>query len=68
MPTKKDKGKELKVVSVRLTESHSLHSEKVLNSPETVTELVANEFKNYDREVFAVINLNTKLKLSLIHI
>ena len=62
MPTKKDKGKELKVVSVRLTESHSLHSEKALNSPETVAEVVANEFKNYDREVFAVINLNTKLK------
>ena len=62
MPTKKDKDKELKVVNVRLVESHSLHSEKVLNSPEAVAEIVANEFKNYDREVFAVINLNTKLK------
>lgn len=62
MPTQKDKDKELKVVNVRLVESHSLYSEKVLNSPEAVEEIVANEFKNYDREVFAVINLNNKLK------
>lgn len=56
------KKRELNVVNVRLVDAPSLYSEEVLDSPEAVSKVVAEEFKNYDREVFAVINLNTKLK------
>lgn len=60
MPKKDDK--ELKVVNVRLVDAPSLYSDEVLDSPEAVSKLIAKEFKTYDREVCAVINLNVKLK------
>lgn len=60
MPKKDDK--ELKVVNVRLIDAPSLYSDEVLDSPEAVSKLIAKEFKTYDREVCAVINLNVKLK------
>lgn len=59
--SKKD-NKELKVVNVRLIDAPSLYSDEVLSSPEAVANLIAKEFKTYDREVCAVINLNVKLK------
>ena len=60
MPKKDDK--ELKVVNVRLIDAPSLYSDEILDSPEAVSKLIAKEFKTYDREVCAVINLNVKLK------
>ncbi|MGL6199675.1 MAG: JAB domain-containing protein [Lachnospiraceae bacterium] len=50
---------ELEVVNVRLVKEPSLYSEKKLNSPNAVVNLIAPELAQYDREVLCVINLKT---------
>ena len=66
MPKKNEN--EIKVVNVRLVKEPSLYSTKEVTSPETVMEVVAGELKNYDREVFAVLNLKTNGKPINLHI
>lgn len=48
---------ELEVVNIRLVKEPSLYSEKILDSPQTVVELMAKELAQYDREVFCVLNM-----------
>lgn len=55
-------------MNVRLVKEPSLYSTKEVTSPEAVMEVVAGELKNYDREVFAVLNLKTNGKPINLHI
>lgn len=48
---------ELEVVNIRLVKEPSLYSEKILDSPQTVVEVMAKELAQYDREVFCVLNM-----------
>ena len=48
---------ELEVVNIRLVKEQSLYSEKILDSPQAVVELMAKELAQYDREVFCVLNM-----------
>ena len=66
MPKKNEN--EIKVVNIRLVKESSLYSTKEVTSPEAVMEVVAGELKNYDREVFAVLNLKTNGKPINLHI
>lgn len=66
MPKKNEN--EIKVVNVRLVKEPSLYSTKEVTSPEAVMEVVASELKNYDREVFAILNLKTNGKPINLHI
>lgn len=66
MPKKNEN--EIKVVNVRLVKEPSLYSTKEVTSPEAVMEVVAGELKNYDREVFAILNLKTNGKPINLHI
>ena len=66
MPKKNEN--EIKVVNVRLVKEPSLYSTKEVTSPEVVMEVVAGELKNYDREVFAILNLKTNGKPINLHI
>lgn len=47
------------VVNVRLVKEPSLYSTSPLKTPEDVLKIIADEFKQYDREVFAVLNLKS---------
>ena len=55
----KRKGYGVNVVNVRLVKEPSLYSAEPIKTPEDVFNAVANELKQYDREVFAIINLKT---------
>lgn len=50
---------ELEVVNIRLVKEPSIYSEKSLDSPQAVVELMAEELFQYDREVLCVLNLKT---------
>lgn len=50
---------ELEVVKIRLVKGASLYSDKELNSPEAVMEMIAGEMALYDREVLCILNLKT---------
>lgn len=52
----------LKKVSIRLVNDVPLLSEKSLNRPEMVAEVVGDYIKDMDREVLCVINFNAKLQ------
>ena len=60
MPKKKEN--EIRVVNIRRVKEPSLYSDKPINNPDDVLEAVAGELKEYDREVFAIINLRTNGK------
>ena len=53
---------ELERVQIRLVQEPSLYSESPINTPEAAVKLLAETFKDYDREVVAVVNLRTDLK------
>ena len=57
MPKKKEN--EVKVVNIRLVKEPSLYGDKPITCSHDVMEVVANELKDYDREVFAIINLKS---------
>lgn len=50
---------ELKVVNIRLIKEPSIYSEKSLDSPQAVVELMAGELAQYDREVLCILNVKT---------
>ncbi|MDQ0361577.1 JAB domain-containing protein [Breznakia pachnodae] len=56
------KTKSVEFVKVKLVNDFTLKSEKVLKNPRDVLSLVLGELGQYDREVFAVINLTNKGK------
>lgn len=55
----RSKENKINVVNVRLVREPSLYSAEPIKTPEDVLNAVANELKQYDREVFAIINLKT---------
>jgi len=55
----RSKENRINVVNVRLVKEPSLYSAEPIKTPEDVLNAVANELKQYDREVFAIINLKT---------
>jgi len=57
MPKKKEN--EVKVVNIRLVKEPSLYSAEPITSPNDVLDVIANELKQYDREVFAILNLKS---------
>ena len=58
-PVENREANELKVVNIRLVKEPSLYSKEPISSPRDVTKLIADELSQYDREVFAVLNLKT---------
>ena len=48
---------EIKVVNVRLVKEPSLYSTDPIQTPQDVLNVVAKELAQYDREVFAILNL-----------
>ena len=55
----KKKENEVKVVNIRLVKEPSLYAEEPITCPQDVLEIVAKELSQYDREVFAILNLKT---------
>ena len=53
------KENSIDVVNVRLVKEPSIYAADPIKTPEDVLNVVANELKQYDREVFAIINLKT---------
>ena len=49
-------------VAIRLVKEPPLQSDYPLDNPEAVVKLMADTLKDYDREVFAVINLQADLR------
>ena len=49
-------------VAIRMVKERPLISDEPVNSPEKVVKLVHELLKDYDREVFAVINFQTNLQ------
>jgi DNA repair protein RadC len=49
-------------VNIRLVREPSFYGDEPVSSPDDALRVVANELKNYDREVFAVLNLKTNGK------
>ena len=49
-------------VSIRMVKERPLISDEPVNSPEKAVELVHELLKDYDREVFAVVNFQTNLQ------
>ena len=49
-------------VSIRMVKERPLISDEPINSPEKAVELVHELLKDYDREVFAVVNFQTNLQ------
>ena len=49
-------------VAIRMVKERPLISDEPVNSPEKVAKLVHEFLKDYDREVFAVINFQTNLQ------
>lgn len=58
----KEKNK-LTVVRVKLVEDIPLYSDKIVGSPDDAIDILKEELSTYDREVFGIINLNTKNKV-----
>lgn len=54
---------ELKVVNIRLVKEPSLYSTKPIRNIEDVIEVMAEELKQYDREVLCILNLHTDGKV-----
>ena len=48
--------------AIRMVKEPPLYSEFPLNSPQAVVKLLADIYKDYDREVFTVVNLRPDLK------
>lgn len=55
MPRKKEN--EVKVVGIRMVKEPSLYAAEPVTTPEDVLRVVADELAQYDREVFAILNL-----------
>lgn len=53
---------QLDQVAIRMVEMPPLYSEVPLNGPAAVIKVMVDTFKDYDREVFAIVNLRTDLK------
>ena len=53
------KENRINVVNVRLVKEPSIYTADPIRTPEDVLNAIADELKQYDREVFAVINLKT---------
>ena len=59
---KKDTDNKLNTVRVKLVKEAPLLAEFPIDSPEAAVRLVAETLDGYDREVLAVVNLNSHLK------
>jgi len=57
------KANELEVVNIRLVPDRTFFSEKPIRSPQDAVSFIAEHLSDYDREVLAVLNLNTKGKV-----
>ena len=65
------KLRDLKVVNVKLVETTSFKPKATVTSAKAACLVVAEEFSSYDREVFGLLNLNTKgdvLNLNIVSI
>ncbi len=68
---KKNAGKkeyQLTEVHIRLTEGHVLYSKRAMKTPEAAVDVMREELASYDREVFCVLNLTSKLQPINYHI
>ena len=50
----------INVVNVRLVDAPALYSDRAIMTEEDAVKVVADELKQYDREVVAILNLNMK--------
>ena len=49
-------------VGIRMVKEPPLYSSEPVNSPEAAVRIIADTLRNYDREVFCVVNLRNDLK------
>ena len=49
-------------VAIRMVKEPPLYSEVPINNPQAAVKLMADTLKDYDREVFAIINFRPDLK------
>ena len=50
---------ELQIVNIRLVREPSIYSERQLDSPQAVLELMSKELAQYDREIFCILNMKS---------
>ena len=62
MPMENDKLFQLDQAAIRMVKTPPLYSDVPLNNPDAVIKVMADTLKDYDREVFAVVNLRSDLK------
>lgn len=55
-----EKDNQLNVVRIKIVPDIPLYSEKPIGSNEDVINLIGEELRTYDREVFAILNLDSK--------
>ena len=58
----------IKVVNVRLAEAPSLYSTEKVKTSEDAVRVIAGELKQYDREVFAIVNIKSTEQVINLHI
>lgn len=46
-------------MNIRLVKESSIYSDKILDSPQAVVELMVKELAQYDREVLCILNMKT---------
>lgn len=63
MVTAMEKKNKLNVVRVKLVEDIPLYSDEIVGCADDAVDILKKELSTYDREVFGIINLNTKGKV-----
>ena len=52
----------LERAGIRMVKESPLYSTEPVNSPEAAVKIIADTLRNYDREVFCVVNLRNDMK------
>lgn len=68
MATKKNKESELKCVNIRMVKEPSFYGDKPISTPDDAVDVMADEMKNLDREIFCIMNLKSNGKVINVNI
>lgn len=53
----------IEVVNIQLVQDKKIYCDEPLNSPEAVVQVLSNEIRKFNRECFAMINLQSDFKV-----
>lgn len=62
IPEEQEGGYRLEQVGIRMVRERTLYSDMPISSPDAAIRVVADALLDYDREVFAIVNLQTDLR------